>query len=113
MEINIDVISQAEYVSNYVAKTPEYLRRNVNIYRAHAKEHKVRMCNDGYPDARFKATFDDQFRPARMTISVAREKYVQMVRSMERCQCACKYKAVPQEVAVSNIEKIKKFFTGE
>lgn len=111
METNINVISQAEYVSNCIAKTPEYLRRNVSMYRAHAKEHGVRICNDGYPDARFKATFDDQFRPARMTISVAREKYVQMVRQMEYCQCACNYKAVTQEVALSNIEKIKKFFS--
>ncbi len=113
MEIDLDLISKAEFVSNRIAKTPEYLRRNIAEYKAHAKQHGVRTCNDGYPDARFKATFGDKYRPARMTIAVAREMYIQMEHKLSKECCCAHYKQVSQEVAISNIEKIKQFFSSK
>ncbi len=64
---------------SFVAKRIETLKpkhqAGVREYIRFAKENGARMCNDGYPDARFKGTYKPEHMKARQYISRVRNAY--------------------------------------
>ncbi len=111
--MKVQEISQASYVSQQIRKLSKAYQLNALNYIDHAKVMGGRICNDGYPDARYKCTFHEEFREIRMAIARYRQKYGQMMYKMHAQAYCVRYQVVSTEVAQSNIDKIRKMFGWE
>jgi hypothetical protein len=67
--------SKEQYIESELKKLTPSLQSAVYSYVKFAVFHNARICNDGYPDTRFKATFDSKDLRARKAISKIREQY--------------------------------------
>ena len=107
----IEQITCRSYILQQLDKAPEYLQNAAREYTTHTREMGGRICNDGYPDARFKCTYGMRWNPIRHFLSKQRQRHSSMMNRMHIVQvCCCKYKAVGPEVAKSHIGKIRDMF---
>ena len=102
------IIGESYDYTNNVYINCVYRKILASIY---TREMGGRICNDGYPDARFKCTYGMRWNPIRHFLSKQRQRHSSMMNRMHIVQvCCCKYKAVGPEVAKSHIGKIRDMF---
>lgn len=64
-----------DFINNCIAMQSAKNVKYIMDYVNHAKENGARVCNDGYPDTRFKATYPPEFEKARRFISRCRQHH--------------------------------------
>ena len=97
---NLDFLSKEEYIDKCVKTKSLHLQGVVLQYLIAARRAGARICNDGYPDCRFKGTFASEHVDARKFIGKLRIKYDQEVRQEV-------YEVVSKKVACSYLNAIK------
>jgi len=69
------IITKEQYIDQAIANDSLSISSAAYSYRVFAKFHGARTCNDGYPDARFEATFRPSDLRVRKFIANARNEY--------------------------------------
>lgn len=64
-----------KFITDYIEKQEPRVVKAVQDYLDFAHEHGVRMCDDGFPDTRFKGTYEARHLKARKFIARIREYY--------------------------------------
>ena len=93
------------FINSRINKLHKSVRAHANDYTFHARAHGVRICNDGYPDARYKATYLREFEAIRQLIADLRREYEYHFNNTQVV-----YKPVSPEVAEGYLNKIKSMF---
>lgn len=68
------IISEEDFMLKAVNELPFIMQAKISCYLAHVKLCGTRLCNDGFPDTRFKSTYRETDKQARETISKIRKK---------------------------------------
>ncbi len=64
-----------KFIRDYVAAQTVRVQKAVDAYEAYALAEGARICNDGFPDTRFKGTYPAKYLKARKFIARVREWY--------------------------------------
>ncbi len=95
---------------SYVAKRIDTLKpkhqATIRGYIRYAKEQGARICNDGYPDARFKGTYKPEHAKARQYISRVRNAYKYECLQAQREV----YLVAGQEIAQGFVDQMRAMF---
>lgn len=76
-------------------------------YCTYARANGARICNDGYPDCRFSATYGDEHQLARRYVARLRKLYEHDVWLNRTNYEAQVFKSATTEVGMSIIAKLK------
>ena len=68
-------INAKKYLETELLKLSASHGLRANIYTRRMREAGVRICNDGYPDARFKETYNKNYEEIRQIIADIRTQY--------------------------------------
>ena len=81
------------FMKLYIKKQSPEVQAVVAEYLKYATENGARLCNDGYPDTRFKATYLTRHNKVRRYIDKLRVEYdIQYPRVKQFCTAECKAK---------------------
>lgn len=69
------MISKSEYIQDLLSKQPDHVQKIAAAYVKTAIDAGARLCNDGFPDTRFKCTYPQHFLKIRMWIDRCRKLY--------------------------------------
>lgn len=75
MYIKDNALTKEKFIRDYVAAQPQTVQKAVAAYEKYALEESARICNDGFPDSRFKGTYPAKYLKARKFIARVREWY--------------------------------------
>lgn len=103
-------ISRERYIDKMVAKLPPVQQAQVADYRTFAVNMGARICNDGYPDTRFKGTYRAEDTKARKYVARVRDSYEQQIAATIEQNST---KVVAREVALEIIAGLKSLVRGE
>lgn len=68
------IISEEDFMLKAVNELPFIMQAKISCYITHVKLCGTRLCNDGFPDTRFKSTYRKTDKQAREAISKIRKK---------------------------------------
>jgi len=68
-------LHRRDYIRLRIASLPSVELEEIIAYVEHCKNEGVRLCNDKFPDTRFKGTYPRKHQEARWTIDLIRHEH--------------------------------------
>ena len=64
-----------EFINWCIEQQPVNIRAKITAYITYARKSGARICNDGFPDTRFKGTYSADHEKVRRYIGACRDHY--------------------------------------